>query len=93
MTDQGPSAEGRFDYETLLNTTVNLVPIGVLLFFVVLFAAVTPWPPNPWLFAIGHVLTLIPMVLLALLTYVAAKAFSGSEADPEDRGAGDASDE
>ena len=86
MTDEEPASLGSIDHDTLLNTVVNIVPIAVLLFFVVLFAVFTPWPSNWWLFAWGHVLTLIPMVLLGLLTFVAARVFAGHAADLEDRG-------
>lgn len=69
------------DGDTLFDVSVNLIPIAILLCFVVLFAVITPWPSNLLLFAVGHALTIIPIVLLALLTYVAAKAFTRSESD------------
>lgn len=74
------------DSDTLLDISVNLIPIVILLFFVVLFAVVTPWPPNVLLFAVGHALTIIPIVFLALLTYVAASVFERSESDLSVRG-------
>lgn len=74
------------DGDTLLTVSVNLIPIAILLFFVGLFAVVTPWPPNPLLFAVGHALTILPIAFLALLTYVAAAAFKSGEGDLSVRG-------
>ena len=62
-----------FDRETLLDITVNLIPMGILLFFIVLFFLVNPWPPNLFIFAVAHALTIIPFVGLGILTYIAAK--------------------
>lgn len=66
--------------ETLLDVTVNLIPMGILLFFVVLYTVFRPWEWNPTIFVLMHFLTVFPFVLLALLTYVSARAIAGAEA-------------
>ena len=73
------------DRETLLDITVNLIPIGILAFFVVTFLVYTPFPPNLSAFLISHFLTIFPLVLLALLTYVAAKVIARDERKLEER--------
>lgn len=65
--------------ETLLDVTVNMIPMGILLFFVALYTLVRPWKWDPAMFAIMHFLTLFPLVLLAILTYVSARAIAGDE--------------
>ncbi|MFC4551952.1 MULTISPECIES: DUF6684 family protein [Halorussus] len=62
-----------FNRETLLDITVNLVPMGILLFFIVLTAVVSPWPDNIFIKAVALGLHVIPFVGLALLTYIAAQ--------------------
>ncbi|WP_227356843.1 DUF6684 family protein [Haladaptatus salinisoli] len=64
--------DSTFDRETLLDITVNVVPMLILLFFVVLFTVWTPWEGQPLIYAISHFLTIFPLLVLALLTWVAA---------------------
>ncbi|WP_049972367.1 DUF6684 family protein [Haladaptatus cibarius] len=73
-TDANPEAESDvvFDRETLLDISVNIVPMVILLFFIVLFALWTPWSGEPLIFVMSHLLTIIPFVLLGLLTWIAA---------------------
>lgn len=59
--------------ETLLDITVNLVPIFILGFFVVLFFVWTPWEGEPLIYVMSHVLTIFPLLLLTLITYLAAQ--------------------
>ena len=59
--------------ETLLDITVNVVPLFILGFFIALFLLTSPWGSQPFYEAISIGLTLIPLVLLGLLTYIAAK--------------------
>lgn len=77
-----------FDRETLLDITVNVVPLLILLFFIVLFAVVQPWEWNAFIVFVSHGLMIIPFVLLALLTYVAARVIPSEGAEevevPED---------
>lgn len=73
------------DRETLLDIAVNVIPMAMLVFFVVLFLVYTPFPPNTFMFVMSHLLTVIPLVLLALLTYVTAKVISRDERELEER--------
>ncbi|WP_262177239.1 DUF6684 family protein [Haloarcula laminariae] len=68
------------DMETLLDVMVNLIPMGILLFFVGLYTVFQPWEWDPVMFVLMHFLTLFPFLLLALLTYVSAQAIAGAEA-------------
>lgn len=65
--------------ETLLDVTVNLIPMGILVFFVVLYTVFRPWEWDPAMFVLMHFLTVFPFVLLALLTYISARAIAGAE--------------
>ena len=58
--------------ETILDITVNLVPIFILAFFIVLFLVFSPWAPSTFYQAISIGLMIVPLVVLGLLTYVAA---------------------
>lgn len=68
-----------FDKETLLDLTVNFVPLGIILFFIIGFAVVTPWEPEPFTDAIGFGLLIVPFVALAVLTFFSGKAISQAE--------------
>lgn len=65
-------ADSVFDRETLLDISVNIVPLVIILFFVGLFLVTSPWPPDLLIEAVTIGLHVIPFVLLALLTYIAA---------------------
>lgn len=64
--------EAALDKETLLDITVNLIPMGIILFFIILFLAFNPWP-NLHVDFVSHALLVIPFVSLGLLTYLASK--------------------
>lgn len=72
--------ESPIDRETLLDITVNVIPIGILLFFVVLFTLVQPWGYDPFYILLGHGLTIFPILVLLLVTYVSAKVIARDEA-------------
>lgn len=70
-----------FDRDTLLDLTVNVIPLGILAFFIVVFLVYAPGP-----FAFDSVFTTVQLaivittfVLLAVLTYYAGKAIAGAE--------------
>ncbi|WP_435126791.1 DUF6684 family protein [Halobaculum sp. D14] len=69
-----------FDRDTLLDLTVNAIPLGIILFFVAVFLALDPWGGMDTL---GKVLQMgllaFPFVALAILTYVSGKAVAGDE--------------
>lgn len=77
-------SERTFDRETLLDLTVNVIPLGIILFFVVLFLVVRPWEQNLFLTAVSMALLVVPFVALAVLTYFSGRAIAGAEqADAE----------
>ena len=62
-----------FDKDTILDLTVNIVPLFILAFFAVLYVAVNPWTiGNPIVTVISHLMLIFTFVSLAVLTYVAA---------------------
>jgi hypothetical protein len=69
----------RFDRETLLDLTVNVIPLVIILFFVVVFAVVSPFGFSAVDTTIQYALLLGPFVALAILTYYAGKAISRDE--------------
>lgn len=70
---------GPFERETLLDVTVNVIPLAIILFFIVLFLAYTPWEQNLFVQTVSLGLLVIPLVLLALLTYVSGLAVQEAE--------------
>jgi hypothetical protein len=74
-----------FDRETLLDLTVNVVPLVIIGFFVVAFALVQPFGVDPFASGLQFLLLLVPFVLLALLTYLAGYAIASTEDESDDR--------
>ncbi|WP_458187328.1 DUF6684 family protein [Haladaptatus sp. NG-WS-4] len=72
-------AERVFDRETLLDLTVNIIPLGIMAFFLVLSLVLSPWTGSFLIDVIGWGLIVVPFVLLALLTYVAAIKIEGTD--------------
>lgn len=74
-----------FDKDTLLDLTVNFVPLGIMLFFVVYMVIFDPWSmyDDPLILAVTLGLHVIPFVSLAVLTYFSGKAIAGSEKEGE----------
>lgn len=62
---------GPFEEETLLDLTVNMIPLGMLVFFLALILTINPWGTDAFQLTIATVLHLVPIVALALLTYIA----------------------
>ena len=65
-------ADSVFDRETMLDISVNIIPLVILLFFIVYTFIWSPYPNNWFIEAIALALHIIPFVLLALLTYISA---------------------
>lgn len=61
-----------FDREKILDISVNIIPMVIIAFFVVVSLAMSPYPSNLFIDAITIMLHVIPFVCLALLTYIAA---------------------
>ncbi|ELZ84185.1 DUF6684 family protein [Haloferax larsenii] len=68
-----------FDKDTILDLTVNMVPLAIILFFVVAFAVVNPFGFESLASGLQYTLLIAPFVLLAVLTYLSGKAIAGSE--------------
>lgn len=72
-----------FDRETMLDLTVNLVPLGIMLFFVGVFVLVNPFGLDPVGTAIQMTIMVVMVLSLAALTYVSGRAISNAEHEME----------
>lgn len=72
-------SERTFDRETLLDLSVNVIPLGILLFFVVLYVAVAPFPKNSVVLVVQLSIVTLTGVGLMILTYYSGKAISDAE--------------
>lgn len=62
-----------FDKDTLLDITVNVVPLGILAFFFVVFVVVNPWGMDDVLTSVVSLgLVAFTFLSLAVVTYFAA---------------------
>lgn len=82
-----------FDRDTLLDLTVNVIPLGIILFFILAFALVNPFGWDSVYSTIQYGLMGGMFVLLTILTYYAGKTISEAEKEDEARAAGEAGDE
>ncbi|WP_115864660.1 DUF6684 family protein [Halorussus litoreus] len=65
-------ADSLFDRETLLDISVNIIPMVIILFFTLFLLFFSPFPDYPFAQVVAIGLHVVPFVLLGLLTYVAA---------------------
>lgn len=71
-----------FDKDTLLDLTVNIVPLGILAFFMAVFLITNPWETGNTLERVlQFVLVGWMFVGLAVLTYFSAKAIESGDGD------------
>lgn len=68
-----------FDRDTLLDLTVNVVPLFIIAFFVVGFAVYPAFGTEFLPTAVQFGLLVVPFVFLAILTYLSGKAIAGAE--------------
>ncbi|MHB9286518.1 DUF6684 family protein [Halobacteriales archaeon Cl-PHB] len=68
--------------ETWLDLVVNIIPIGILAFFDLLFVVVNPWGWDLLTIVLMHFLTLFPLAVLAVVTWVSGAAIQGAEGEP-----------
>ncbi len=68
-----------FDKETLLDLTVNFIPLGIILTFIVVFAVVSPWGFDIRSSGIMYAIMIIMFIALGVLTYLSGKAIAGDE--------------
>lgn len=74
-----------FDRETMLDLSVNVIPLFIILFFVVVFVVVNPFGFSLVPTTIQMALLIVPFIALAVLTYYSGKAIAESEAELEAR--------
>lgn len=72
-----------FDRETLLDLTVNVIPLGIMLFFVGVFLVYNPFGVDPVATALQLSIVGITFLALLILTYYSGKAISEAEAEME----------
>ena len=68
-----------FDKETILDLTVNIIPLGIIAFFIVVFAVFDPFGFDFLASSIMYGLLIVPFIALAILTYISGKAIAGDE--------------
>ena len=68
-----------FEKDTLLDLTVNVIPLGIILFFIGAFALVNPFGLDPVFSGLQFTLMASMFALLAVLTYYAGKAVEDAE--------------
>lgn len=68
-----------FDRETLLDLTVNFIPLAILGFFFLLYVFVNPWGFDPLYSTLQFGIILGIFALLCVLTYFSGKAIEGDE--------------
>lgn len=75
-----------FDRETLLDLTVNAIPLGIILFFVVVFLVYNPFGVAPVETALQMTILVVMFFALGLLTYYSGRAIAESESEADDEG-------
>lgn len=68
-----------FDRETLLDLSVNIIPLGIMAFFVILFAVAPAFEFDPVIVTIQMGLIIIPFIGLAIITYYSGRAVAKDE--------------
>jgi hypothetical protein len=72
-------SERIFDRETLLDVSVNVVPLGIILFFVVTYVVGGDYPSDPLVLAVQLSIMGLTGFSLLVLTYFSGKAIAGAE--------------
>lgn len=72
-----------FDHETLLDLSVNVIPLGIIAFFFVLYAVVVPFPNDALIITVQMSILLLTGIGLAILTYFSGKAIADAETDEQ----------
>jgi membrane protein implicated in regulation of membrane protease activity len=73
-----------FDRETILDLTVNMIPLGIMLFFIGVFALLSPFGSNPVATALQMAIMLVMVLALSALTYYSGRAISNAEDELEE---------
>ncbi|MES3516669.1 MAG: cox cluster protein [Natronomonas sp.] len=77
-------SERIFDKETLLDLTVNVIPLGILIFFIAAFVLINPFPDSLTQAAKQYAIVGLTAIALVILTYYAGKAISTAEKNTEE---------
>ncbi|MFC7210218.1 DUF6684 family protein [Natronoarchaeum sp. GCM10025321] len=68
-----------FDRDTLLDLTVNFIPLGILALFVAMYVILNPWGWDSLYSTLQFGMIAFWFGLLAVLTYLSAKAIETDE--------------
>ena len=68
-----------FDAEITLDLAVNMIPFGILAFFVALFAVFNPWGVEPVQSTVQFAVLLVTMATLGYVTYYAARLIESDD--------------
>lgn len=66
-------SERVFDRETLLDATVNFIPMGMIVFFTAMFLLMNPWEDSLIITVTAYMQLVIPFVSMAVITYLMMK--------------------
>ncbi|MCY4730100.1 hypothetical protein KY092_05960 [Natronomonas gomsonensis] len=72
-----------FDRETLLDLSVNVIPLAILAFFVIVYGVMGNYPDDPVVLVVQMSIIIVTGIALTLLTYFSGKAIAGSEEEDE----------
>ena len=75
-----------FEKDTLLDLTVNIIPLGILFFFIVAFAVFPAFGTDPVFSGLQFALIISMFLLLTVLTYYAGKAVENAENENDELG-------
>ncbi|MFB6307793.1 MAG: DUF6684 family protein [Haloarculaceae archaeon] len=68
-----------FEKDTLLDLTVNVIPLAIIVFFVGAFAVLQPFGIDPVFSAMQFAILVTMLVALSILTYYAGKVIERDE--------------
>lgn len=71
--------EKTFDRETLLDLLVNVIPLGIIAFFLVVYTVYNPFGVDLFGSTLQYALLVLPFVALTILTYLSGKAIASAE--------------
>ncbi|WP_256390723.1 DUF6684 family protein [Natronoarchaeum rubrum] len=68
-----------FDREALLDLSVNIIPLGILVFFSGLYIFANPWGFDPVFSTLQFSIMGLILIALLVLTYISGKAVERDE--------------
>lgn len=77
-------SERLFDRETLLDISVNIIPFGIILFFVVTYLVIGDYPDAPLVRLVQMSIMGLTGIGLLILTYFSGKAIASAEQHSEE---------